>query len=78
MVRDNVITGATGYGIHLYDEDKDPGFTPAYSDIVVENNRISTARLRERHDRQRGGRGFDGAHRAQQRLHQPRRARHRP
>lgn len=46
VVRDNVITGATGYGIHLYDEDKYPGFTPAYSDIVVENNRISTARLR--------------------------------
>lgn len=46
VVRNNVITNATGYGIHIYDEDKYPGFKPAYSDVIIEGNTVTGARLR--------------------------------
>ncbi len=46
IVRGNVIAGATGYGIHLYDEDKYPGFTPTFGDVVIEGNVVTGARLR--------------------------------
>ncbi len=38
MVRNNYISGAPAYGIHIYDEDN--GYTPHISDVTVENNTV--------------------------------------
>jgi chitodextrinase len=43
VVRNNNISGATGYGIHIYDENKYPGYTPNYSNLIVEGNFITGA-----------------------------------
>lgn len=45
-LRNNQISGATGYGIHVYDEDKYPGFAPAYNNIVLEGNLVSSSTQR--------------------------------
>jgi len=46
VIRGNWISGATGYGIHVYDEDKYPGYQPIFRDIILEGNTVTQSRER--------------------------------
>lgn len=49
VIRGNVISGATGFGIHLYEERRSgdaPGLIRQIKNIVIENNFISASRRR--------------------------------
>jgi parallel beta-helix repeat protein len=46
VVRNNIISGATGYGIYIYDENKYPGYTPEYSNLIVEGNVVTDSQER--------------------------------
>jgi parallel beta-helix repeat protein len=41
IVRDNTISGASGYGIHVYDENKYGGSIPRYEDVLIEGNFVT-------------------------------------
>jgi parallel beta-helix repeat protein len=41
VVRNNYITGTSGYGIHVYDEDKYSGITPKYENVLIEGNFVT-------------------------------------
>jgi parallel beta-helix repeat protein len=43
IVRDNYISGASGYGIHVYDENKYGDSMPRYEDILIEGNFVTNA-----------------------------------
>ncbi len=46
IIRNNFISGASGYGIHIYDEDKGTGEIKRYENILVEDNYIVNSRER--------------------------------
>lgn len=44
VIRNNTISGSSGYGIHVYDENKYGGSTPKYENIIIENNYVTNSR----------------------------------
>jgi parallel beta-helix repeat protein len=43
IVRNNYVSGASGYGIHVYDENKYGGSMPRYENILIEGNFVTNA-----------------------------------
>lgn len=43
VIRGNTVSGVSGYGIHLYDQDKTDGATRYFLNILVERNKVTNA-----------------------------------
>ena len=46
VIRNNFISGASGYNIHIYDEDKGSGEKKRYENVLVENNFLTSSQER--------------------------------